>query len=119
MKANAHALPTVVTGTAPSPHARPNAMAAEKAKVSFASELGDATSEHTPPSRAARAALTERPDLADRPFGSIVSLFARCEELPSAEAEQPEPPTEPEADPVTTPVDGTDETVPDTPTEQA
>ncbi len=121
MKANAHALPPVVTGSAPSAHARPSTMAAEKAKASFASELGDATGDHLPPSRAARAALIERPDLADRPFGSIVSLFARGEELPLAEAEQPEPPAEPEADPVTTPVesDGTDETVPNAPTDDA
>lgn len=93
-------LSPAIAGGAPSNHARPNAAAAEKAKVSFASELSGASSGRVPPSRAARAALEGRPDLADRPFGSIVSLFARGLDLPAPEAEQPEPPAEPDPAPV-------------------
>ena len=38
----------------------------------------------TPPAQAARAALEDRPDLAGRPFGAIVSQLARNEELSAA-----------------------------------
>ena len=37
------------------------------------------------PAHAARAALSERPDLASRPFGSLVSLLARGMPLPPVE----------------------------------
>lgn len=99
---NANALPPVAMNGAPSTHARPSATAAERAKVSFASELTDVGSGHVPPARAARAAVEGRPDLADRPFGSIVSLFARGLDLPPLEVKQPEPPAEPETDPAPT-----------------
>ena len=49
---------------------------------------------HEPPAKAARAALESRPDLADQPFGRLVSLFARGEPLPSV---VPTEPTVPEA----------------------
>jgi hypothetical protein len=35
--------------------------------------------EHTPPAQQARAAILENPDLENRPFGAIVSQFARGE----------------------------------------
>jgi hypothetical protein len=37
------------------------------------------------PAQAARAALTDRPDLAGKPFGSLVSLFAKDLPLPPME----------------------------------
>ena len=36
-----------------------------------------------PPAKAALDALETRPDLKDRPFGELVSLFARGKELPA------------------------------------
>jgi len=36
-----------------------------------------------PPAQAARAAVTEQPDLANQPFGKLVSDFARGIPLPS------------------------------------
>ncbi|HET6156713.1 MAG TPA: hypothetical protein VFE34_00070 [Dongiaceae bacterium] len=50
----------------------------------------------TPPAQAARAALESRPDLADRPFGAIVSLLARNEELPAPVDAPPAGPSAPE-----------------------
>ena len=44
------------------------------------------------PARSARAALIERPDLASRPFGSLVSLLARGMPLPPVETEIVEAP---------------------------
>lgn len=41
------------------------------------------------PAKAARAALAERPDLAGKPFGHLVSLFARGLPLPVAENAEP------------------------------
>jgi hypothetical protein len=41
------------------------------------------------PAGAARAALVDRPDLAGKPFGSIVSLFARGLPLPPFENTDP------------------------------
>jgi hypothetical protein len=49
-----------------------------------------------PPAQAARAALEGRPDLAGRPFGAIVSLFARKEELPVPVDTVPAAPTAPD-----------------------
>ena len=50
---------------------------------------------HIRPAQAARTALADRPDLAGRPFGAIVSLFARHEELPAvADAGPAEPPAD-------------------------
>ncbi len=50
---------------------------------------------HEPPAKAARAALATRPDLADQPFGRLVSLFAQGEPLPSAAPSEPTVPTAP------------------------
>lgn len=41
--------------------------------------------QQTNPAHAARAALVDRPDLATKPFGSLVSLFARGLPLPPME----------------------------------
>ena len=41
------------------------------------------------PAKAARAALVDRPDLAGKPFGHLVSLFARGLPLPAAEIVEP------------------------------
>jgi len=72
---------------------RPNAMmeprpspgrskpAPETAGAPFASHVAG---EHVPPAEAARTALEGRPDLAGRPFGAIVSVLARRQELPAA-----------------------------------
>ena len=82
---------------------RPNAMmeprpaparsksAPETAAAPFASHVAG---EHVPPAQAARAALEGRPDLAGRPFGAIVSLLARHQDLPPAEEPAPEAPAE-------------------------
>jgi len=51
--------------------------------------------DHQPPAQAARAALADRPDLAGKPFGQIVSLFARGLDLPAAEVAGPEAPETP------------------------
>src|SRR6187455_2995133 len=49
------------------------------------------------PAKAARAALIDRPDLAGKPFGHLVSLFARGLPLPPIETvETVEPSTESE-----------------------
>lgn len=48
--------------------------------------------DHQPPAQAARAALADRPDLAGKPFGKIVSLIARQMDLPPAEIAEPEEP---------------------------
>jgi len=76
--------------------------------ASFARHLDE---HHLPPAKAARAALQDRPDLAGRPFGAIVSLFARHEELPAvddaAPAEAPAsdaPAVEAESDDATAPL---------------
>jgi hypothetical protein len=50
----------------------------------------------TPPAQAARAALEERPDLASRPFGAIVSLLARSQELPAPVDATPAEPAAPD-----------------------
>ena len=50
------------------------------------------------PAKAARAALVDRPDLAGKPFGHLVSLFARGLPLPAAEIVAP-PATETETTP--------------------
>jgi hypothetical protein len=50
----------------------------------------------TPPAQAARAALEERPDLAGRPFGAIVSLLARNRELPAPADATPAEPSVPD-----------------------
>ena len=42
-------------------------------------------SQATNPAQVARAALVDRPDLASKPFGSLVSLFARGLPLPPIE----------------------------------
>ena len=56
------------------------------------------------PAKAARAALAERPDLAGKPFGHLVSLFARGLPLPAAEIVEPvEPVTETTETPSVTP----------------
>jgi len=48
------------------------------------------------PAFSARAALTDRPDLANKPFGSLVSLFAKGLPLPPMEdAGEVSTPTEP------------------------
>ena len=39
----------------------------------------------TNPAKSARAALIDRPDLAGKPFGHLVSLFARGLPLPASE----------------------------------
>jgi hypothetical protein len=65
--------------------------APEAAGAPFASHV---EGEHAPPAQAARAALEGRPDLAGRPFGAIVSLLARHQELPAAAGDPPPPPTE-------------------------
>jgi hypothetical protein len=41
--------------------------------------------QQTNPAHAARTALVDRPDLADKPFGSLVSLFAKGLPLPPME----------------------------------
>ena len=41
------------------------------------------------PAKSARAALIDRPDLAGKPFGHLVSLFARGLPLPPAENADP------------------------------
>ena len=41
--------------------------------------------ESTNPAQSARAAVAGRPDLADKPFGSLVSLFAKGLPLPPFE----------------------------------
>jgi hypothetical protein len=41
------------------------------------------------PAKAARAALIDRPDLAGKPFGHLVSLFARGLPLPVSEIVEP------------------------------
>ena len=56
------------------------------------------------PAKAARAALVDRPDLAGKPFGHLVSLFARGLPLPAAEIVEP-PSTETAATPSDTPSD--------------
>ena len=63
------------------PGSRGRAAEEQGGDASFARHLD---ADHVPPAQAARAALETRPDLADRPFGAIVSLFARHEELPAA-----------------------------------
>lgn len=65
--------------------------APEAAGAPFASHVEGG---HVPPAQAARAALEGRPDLAGRPFGAIVSLLARHQELPAAEEPAPTPPAE-------------------------
>ena len=50
---------------------------------------------HEPPAKAARAALATQPDLADQPFGRLVSLFAKGEPLPSAVPTEPAAPAAP------------------------
>jgi hypothetical protein len=65
--------------------------AAPEAGAPFASHV---EGEHVPPAQAARAALEGRPDLAGRPFGAIVSLLARHQELPAADGPAPTPPAE-------------------------
>jgi hypothetical protein len=59
--------------------------------------------EHVPPAQAARAALEGRPDLAGRPFGAIVSLLARQEELPPGGEPAPTAGAEGDADVVQEP----------------
>jgi len=75
-------------------NARGSATGQQSGDTSFAKHLDV---DHVPPAQAARAALENRSDLADRPFGAIVSLFARHEELPApADVPPAEPtPTEP------------------------
>ena len=83
--------PLVATAMAPAPHGKSKALPDQAA--SFTKHLqGD----RQPPSQAARAALSDRPDLASKPFGQIVSLIARHQDLPPAEsaAEEPEAPAE-------------------------
>jgi hypothetical protein len=78
-----------------SPNPRAGAAEQQSGDASFAKHLD---ADHVPPAQAARAALESRPDLADRPFGAIVSLFARHEELPAAadaSSTEPTTPTEP------------------------
>ena len=48
-------------------------------------EQADEFQNHINPARAARAAQVDRPDLAGRPFGSLVSLFAKGLPLPPLE----------------------------------
>ena len=60
----------------------------------FADQLDD---KRTPPAQAARAALEERPDLASRPFGAIVSLLARNQELPAPVDATPAEPSVPDS----------------------
>ena len=45
------------------------------------------------PAQAARAALIDRPDLAGKPFGHLVSLFARGLPLPVSEIAEPAEPS--------------------------
>jgi hypothetical protein len=74
-----------------SPGSRGSAVQQQDGAASFAGHLD---ADHVPPAQAARAALENRPDLADRPFGAIVSLFARHEELPAPADPEPDPPEE-------------------------
>ena len=55
------------------------------------------------PAKSARAALIDRPDLAGKPFGHLVSLFARGLPLPAAENVEP---VEPVAETETTNTSG-------------
>ena len=41
-----------------------------------------------PPAKAALALLATRTDMADEPFGKLVSLFARGQDIPSAPSDQ-------------------------------
>jgi hypothetical protein len=99
---NAHSSTHVASavGTAKSPFAAQKKAAGEQnGEGGFASHVD---ADHVPPSQAARTALEDRPDLAGRPFGAIVSLFARHEELPAlagttpADSPQADEPAAPE-----------------------
>jgi hypothetical protein len=64
------------------------------------SDMASAKSKHfeeagkTPPAQAARALIETRSDLANVPFGSIVSLLARHEPVPAAAEAPVVPPAE-------------------------
>jgi len=68
----------------------------------FARQLSAHAATHVPPAQAARAALAARPDLSDRPFGAIVSLLARHQELPAGVEPEPAPAEPPAGDEVET-----------------
>ena len=53
------------------------------------SEQTDDSKRALNPAQAARAALIDRPDLAGKPFGHLVSLFARGLPLPASEIAEP------------------------------
>lgn len=82
-----------------SPHstvdARPAGSRGKAAPETGAPFASHVEGEHVPPAQAARAALEGRPDLAGRPFGAIVSLLARHQDLPPAESS---PAVEPEVE---------------------
>ncbi len=89
------------TATSATQSARTSTKAQEKAAVTFASQVEVAPQSHVPPAhvppaQAARAAFAARADLADRPFGAIVSMFARHMELPASP--EPTPAASPESD---------------------
>jgi hypothetical protein len=44
--------------------------------------------QNQPPAKAARALLQSRTDLTDEPFGKLVSLFARGQDIPPASSDQ-------------------------------
>lgn len=54
-------------------------------------QADDVTAEHTgkSPAQAARALIDERPDLADQPFGHVVSMLARGQTVPAAASPPP------------------------------
>lgn len=65
-------------------------------------QADDVAAEHAgkSPAQAARALIDERPDLADRPFGRVVSMLARGQTVPAATSA---PPAEETADVVPAP----------------
>jgi hypothetical protein len=65
-------------------------------------EQTDDTKRAMNPAKAARAALVDRPDLAGKPFGHLVSLFARGLPLPVSEI-----PAAPSSETETTDTSGT------------
>ena len=91
--------------------ARSNGLEAQSHRSDMASAKSkhfDETLGKTPPAQAARALIETRSDLANVPFGSIVSLLARHEPVPAA----PEVPVVPPAEIPDTTDDVTDPDAP-------
>src|SRR5262245_20085277 len=87
---NAHsAQPLATTNLVPAPHVKSKP---QPDQAAFAKHV---EKDHQPTAQAARAALADRPDLAGKPFGQIVSLIARHLDLPPAEIAGPEEPETP------------------------